>query len=95
MKDLSAIEQLIYWSLAVCHNISMPIRWHKMYWKESLVIKGSAIYPPANCPCILLHFLIQLLYIPNIILRLFFSVIIRIDRNVWLECMVISIPAYL
>ena len=27
----------------MCHNIlSMPMRWHKMYWKESLTIKGSA-----------------------------------------------------
>ena len=35
---------------AVCHNIlSMKIGWHKMYWKESLTIKGSAIYQLANC----------------------------------------------
>ena len=60
-----------------------------MYWKESLTIKGSAIYQLANCPCIFLHYLIELLHSSNIILRVFVSVIIQIDRNVWLECMVI------
>ena len=52
-----------------------------MYWKESLTIKGSAIYQLANCPCIFLHNLIELFHTSNIILRLFVSVIIRIDSN--------------
>ena len=60
-----------------------------MYWKESLTIKGSAIYQLANCPCIFLRYLIELLHTSNGILRLFVSVLIQIDRNVWLECMVI------
>ena len=60
-----------------------------MCWKESLTVKGSAIYQLTNCPCIFLHYLIELLHTSNIILRVFVSVIIHIDRNVWLECMVI------
>ena len=60
-----------------------------MYSKESLTIKGSAIYQLENCTCILLHYLIELFHTSNIILRLFVSIIIRIGRNVWLECMVI------
>ena len=88
--NLCAMEQFIYWSLAVCHNIlSMPIRWRKMYWKESLTMKGSAIYQLTNCPCIFLHYLMELLHTSNIILRLFVSVIVQIYRYVWLECMVI------
>ena len=63
----------------MCHNIlSMPIRWHKKYWKESLTIKGSTIYQLAKCLCVFLHYLIELFYTSNIILRLFVSVIIRI-----------------
>ena len=54
-----------------------------MCWKKSLTVKLT------NCPFIFLHYLIELLHTSNIILRLFVSVIIRIDRNVWLECMVI------
>ena len=59
-----------------------------MSWKESLTIKGSAIYQLTNCSCIFLHYLIELLHTSNIILRLYVSVIIRIDCYVWLECMV-------
>ena len=50
-----------------------------MSWKESLTIKGSAIYQLTNCPCIFLHYIIELLHTSNIILRLYVSVIIRID----------------
>ena len=50
-----------------------------MYWKELLIIKGFAIYQPANCTCIFLHYLIELFHTSNIILRLFVSVIIQID----------------
>ena len=60
-----------------------------MCWKESLTIKGSAIYQLTNCSCIFLHYLIELLHTSNIILRLYVSVIIRIDCYIWLECMVI------
>ena len=67
----------------VSQYYSMPIRWHhKMYWKESLIIKGSAIYQLASCPCIFLHYQIELFHTSNIIRYLFVSVIIRVDRNV-------------
>ena len=66
-----------------------------MSWKESLTIKGSAIYQLTNCPCIFLHYLIELLHTSNIILRLYVSVIIRIDCYVWLECMVIINSVYI
>ena len=76
----------------MCPNIlSMPIRWHKMYRKESLTIKGSAIYQLVNSPCIFLHYLIELFHTSNIILRLLVSLMIRADRNVWLECMMVVI----
>ena len=43
----------VYILVTVCYNtLSMPIGWHKMYWKESLTIKGSAIYQLANYSCI-------------------------------------------
>ena len=60
-----------------------------MYSKESLTIKGSAIYQLANCTCILLRYLIELFHTSNIILCLLDLGIIQIDCNVWLECMVV------
>ena len=54
-----------------------------MYWKESLTIKGPAIYQLANCPRIFLHYLIELFHTSNMILRVFVTVIIQIDRNLY------------
>ena len=83
-------NSLFFGGLAVCHNIlSMPIRWHKMYWKELLTIKSSVISQLANCTSIFSHYLIELFHTSNIIPRLFVAVVIQIDCNVWLECMVI------